>query len=261
MAKPSTQLGDRLKHCREYGLTFDDLAKHLLYQYSSWRGEFEYGVPMRIEDPSRGIMRVCYNALTEADDLKILAYFRHLAAEAEAKEVAATGRLLPAESDLPFGLEDLAQGEAPRSRYNIEDVPRVLTKADYWDKLEETYPEDMARFRAWIDDYKKRPEWSYLFGRGFKFHHMPTAMQLGCFIQWSMEDKFYGKMFQDGPDTMKDFIGLPGLFLTFEKNDRHEARVAGEKEEAQYSENDDLNSVDLAKVVLKSGSDALENES
>lgn len=68
-----------------------------------------------------------------------------------------------------------------------------MTKADFWDKIQLEYAEEMGEFKDWIDEYKRREEWDQYFNRfcteeqKIKFHHLPNAMQIGIFIQYTIE--------------------------------------------------------------------------
>jgi hypothetical protein len=76
-----------------------------------------------------------------------------------------------------------------------------LTKEGFWDKIihkEAPYSGTIHDFLAWIDQYKKRVEWTTLFNAGLphydtqgwhnpKFHDLPFGMQLGIFIQYTIE--------------------------------------------------------------------------
>lgn len=81
-----------------------------------------------------------------------------------------------------------------------------MTKAGYWDQLMADYPDQMNDFCTWIDEYKRREGWAILFNTGRllnrdlvqsldtsiaihdpKFHDLPNAMQIGVFIQYTVE--------------------------------------------------------------------------
>jgi len=80
-------------------------------------------------------------------------------------------------------------------------TPETLTKENFWDELQQLYPEGMKVFSEWIDEYKKRVGWAHLFNSKFreteigriyqrpKYHDLPTAMQAGIFLEF-VEDKF-----------------------------------------------------------------------
>jgi hypothetical protein len=94
------------------------------------------------------------------------------------------------------------------------DIRDNLTKENFWNDLYEKYPGQMQMFCEWIDEYKKRIGWNDLFSmrnwsviddspaesedlkthkRGeievntYKFHHLPIGMQIGIFIQYTIE--------------------------------------------------------------------------
>lgn len=78
-----------------------------------------------------------------------------------------------------------------------------MTKADFWDKIQSEYPEEMGEFLSWLEEYKRRENWSDIFGEtgqhnvfpsvGIKwtdridFFNLPNAMQIGIFIQYTVE--------------------------------------------------------------------------
>jgi len=78
-----------------------------------------------------------------------------------------------------------------------------MTKEHFWNLLQAQFPEQMADFCAWIDEFKRRVEWEKIFGGtrytvegnvyhtpviySPKFHDLPPAMQIGIFIQYTVE--------------------------------------------------------------------------
>lgn len=83
------------------------------------------------------------------------------------------------------------------------DYPAILTKENFWNELMTKYPAEMERFCKWVDEYKKRVNWTSLFHErlhfpeGYdelapKFHEIPVAMQIGIFLQFMSEDDRLG---------------------------------------------------------------------
>jgi hypothetical protein len=71
---------------------------------------------------------------------------------------------------------------------------KSLTKENFWNELAEYHPSAMDAFCKWIDEYKKRVDWSHLFytphtpqNRDIKFHDLPIEMQVGIFFQFTIE--------------------------------------------------------------------------
>lgn len=70
-----------------------------------------------------------------------------------------------------------------------------MSKTEFWDVLEQQYPEQMADFRSWVKEYARREEFESVFGCGncgrygphIEFPDLPNAMQLGIFIQYTVE--------------------------------------------------------------------------
>jgi hypothetical protein len=77
-----------------------------------------------------------------------------------------------------------------------------MTKANFWDGLKTEYPDQTTDFLMWLDEWKRRERWNELFGEGHlyakgvgeqlivrnvKFHDLPNAMQIGIFIQYTVE--------------------------------------------------------------------------
>jgi hypothetical protein len=68
---------------------------------------------------------------------------------------------------------------------------------EFWNKLAQIYPGEIADLRKWIDEYKKKVDWNDLFWNAgqtrvaywgdIKFHHLPDPMQAGLFIQYIVE--------------------------------------------------------------------------
>lgn len=64
---------------------------------------------------------------------------------------------------------------------------KSLTKEAFWNELYAKYPELMQEFCQWIDEYKKSVSWPDLIGSYIKYHDLPIGLQIGVFIQWTME--------------------------------------------------------------------------
>jgi hypothetical protein len=85
-----------------------------------------------------------------------------------------------------------------------------MTKEHFWNLLQAQFPEQMNDFTRWIDEFKRREHWEILFNTGHetnygpgergawpyksnyhkhypKFHDLPPAMQIGIFIQYTVE--------------------------------------------------------------------------
>jgi len=72
-------------------------------------------------------------------------------------------------------------------------------KKRLWAELEERYPEEVGRFKDWVDGYKERVGWAELFAprqfvvdgaqeeRRPKFHELPLEMQVGIFGLYAFE--------------------------------------------------------------------------
>lgn len=83
-----------------------------------------------------------------------------------------------------------------------------LSKENFWDEIEEKYPEQLNVFTTWLSEYKQRVNWDDLFlNTGsptrqhyfghIKFHHLPVAMQIGIFAQFIAETDESRKEFMD----------------------------------------------------------------
>ena len=78
-----------------------------------------------------------------------------------------------------------------------------MTKANFWNVLEAEYPEQTADFRRWLSEYARREGIDRLFDAQHSadggqirqtvtlipvgFHDLPNAMQIGIFIQYTVE--------------------------------------------------------------------------
>lgn len=79
----------------------------------------------------------------------------------------------------------------------MERNPESLTKENFWNGMMEKYPQAMANFCQWVDEYKQRAGWENLFDHyyGFdsegksriKYHDLPLAMQIGIWAQFMCE--------------------------------------------------------------------------
>lgn len=87
-----------------------------------------------------------------------------------------------------------------------------LNKENFWNEMEQKYPEALNHFYAWIDKYKKEVNWDNLFGNGtferqlphikngqnpaisniiyeqdIKFHDLPIEMQIGILMRYNFD--------------------------------------------------------------------------
>lgn len=100
----------------------------------------------------------------------------------------------------------------------------VLTKENFWNDLNQKYPEQMKVFCDWIDEYKRRVDWNTLFngdftpsGHGYarspKYHEIPIAMQIGIFYQFLDENR--DKYRLKGVRVMKMQEMIDGIMFSF----------------------------------------------
>lgn len=95
-----------------------------------------------------------------------------------------------------------------------------LTKENFWNEMQEKYPQSMAVFCVWIDEYKKENNWNDLFGNDqitqrkeywadIKFHHLPIAMQYGIwqqFVEHNGHKQFSTELIGDLRHTIKMYL-------------------------------------------------------
>lgn len=62
-----------------------------------------------------------------------------------------------------------------------------LNKESFWNPMRELYPDAVARFCEWIDEYKQIAGWSSLFGPRVKFDDIPYEMQMGIMNRFFIE--------------------------------------------------------------------------
>jgi len=74
-----------------------------------------------------------------------------------------------------------------------------LTKENFFNEMNEIFPNAMRLFGKWIDEYKKKVEWDQLFQNkalrnpqqsityptAIKFHNIPYDMQVGIWIAFA----------------------------------------------------------------------------
>jgi hypothetical protein len=105
----------------------------------------------------------------------------------------------------------------------MEEEIKTLTKENFWNDAFKRWPDQVAAFCKWIDEYKVRVDWKRLFAvrtytnyddgtrcemelRQPKYHDLPIAMQIGIFIQFTFEYEKQEEFFEVGPTTMDEFI-------------------------------------------------------
>ncbi len=97
-----------------------------------------------------------------------------------------------------------------------------LTIENFWKPLAEKYPDALAAFYKWIDEYKLKEKWVVLFNFGNphyskqgwhdpKYHELPIAMQFGIFLQFVSEG------------IEKDFAmdGISSAITEYFQNEQH----------------------------------------
>lgn len=99
-----------------------------------------------------------------------------------------------------------------------------FTTKSFWDELENKYPNEIAQYKGWIDEYKRCVDWdSSLFGRSpkngecpVKYHDLPMAMQWGIFQQFCAEN--YPSGFGGVESTFEhpaDYEKIPALITEY----------------------------------------------
>jgi hypothetical protein len=98
-----------------------------------------------------------------------------------------------------------------------------MDKARFWDPIREKYPEEFGDFAKWCDEWKRRSDWTSLFPETFesvrtkmglsfamastKIHDLPPPMQIGIFIQYTVESGLSFIHAEFVPQIMDDYIG------------------------------------------------------
>lgn len=99
-----------------------------------------------------------------------------------------------------------------------KNYPPVLKKEKFWKEMFDKHPDEMTEFIEWVDSYKQRVEWDKIFNSNSdyqnaqgknavapKLHELPTAMQIGIFIQFTIETEWKNDFIR-GVDSMQLFI-------------------------------------------------------
>ena len=96
------------------------------------------------------------------------------------------------------------------------ELQEGLTKENFWDDLQEKYPDAMKTFLNWIDDYKKTVKWAEILGgsaRAPKFHDLPYTMQFGICVEFLNQQGIYAGfnfdniiMYMRGAISHTDFV-------------------------------------------------------
>lgn len=93
-------------------------------------------------------------------------------------------------------------------------IMNTMTKENFWNEIEQRWPGEFIEFKEWIDEYKKQVQWESLFPilprehhyTAIKFHHLPDAMQLGVFIQYTKETPHRFDFIIEEGDTFEKII-------------------------------------------------------
>lgn len=105
----------------------------------------------------------------------------------------------------------------------------------FWKAKEIQYPEEVAKFKQWVDEYKKENNWNNLFNdnagifngekfvRAPKYHNLPSAMQFGIFIEYAWSQDFQKRKFPN-PPVYGDMAEQISRWLELEtrRNNSHE---------------------------------------
>jgi hypothetical protein len=95
--------------------------------------------------------------------------------------------------DLSISEKPIKEPVSKKEYIGIESF--YMAKESFWNDIEKDYPGEIKIFREWIDAYKQRINWGDLFPikqrnhywADIKFHHLPDAMQIGIFYQYTIE--------------------------------------------------------------------------
>jgi hypothetical protein len=113
-----------------------------------------------------------------------------------------------------------------------------MSKENFWNDIESRWAGGFEFFKQWIDDYKKEVGWEKLFGTQIKYHDLPEAMQIGIFLQYTIEangTRYHFEILED--DTIDNILdNIKEWFCVGEDNARWEH---------QQEKYDDNNTFDL----------------
>jgi len=73
-----------------------------------------------------------------------------------------------------------------------------LTKENFWNDMDEKYPEAMKVFKRWLEEYKLNMQWAAT-GDSIKYHDLPIEMQIGIWLGFAREKELlsYGCLQSD----------------------------------------------------------------
>jgi len=98
-----------------------------------------------------------------------------------------------------------------------------LTKENFWSDMHQKFPKAMTIFCEWIDQYKKKHRWKYLFNEGAylfpdtsevtmapKYHDLPFAMQIGIWMEFVYDQGIYWvfNFSSDLKTDIRDFLAV-----------------------------------------------------
>ena len=117
----------------------------------------------------------------------------------------------------------------------------VLDKKQFWEPLFEECPDVAEKFYKWIDEYKNSVKWHDVFPIGsrlyywndIKFHHLPTAMQVGIVLEFSdqmlqIEDP------DENDEGIQDMITL--IFHNWSDKYKKKKKAAQKAKDAEYED-------------------------
>lgn len=100
--------------------------------------------------------------------------------------------------------------------------PGSMLKDSFWAEIKERWPGEFERFTAWVDDYKRKEDWDQMFpptiivggkngpleSQTIKFYRLPSAMQIGIFMQYCIEENHRYELLEGQPKSMGKLVDM-----------------------------------------------------
>ena len=106
----------------------------------------------------------------------------------------------------------------------------LMTKENFWNELSANYPNKMAHFLAWVDQFKRRVDWNNLFNSNSEYqdangknapapkvHELPDGMQIGIYMLYCLENPHRYELFEGMPLNLSLMLDAMRLHMRMEE--------------------------------------------
>jgi hypothetical protein len=92
-----------------------------------------------------------------------------------------------------------------------------LTKENFWNDIQKDYPDQVQRFKDWIDNFKRTVQWEP-FKDGVKFHNLHLELQYGILLRFVRDQNVQIEAVPFDIEEVAEMMRLVFSYMTVRKH-------------------------------------------